>query len=45
VIITPHTAGAMQDYWTPLVSLFKENLGRFERGEPLLNVVDKRAGY
>lgn len=45
VIITPHTAGAMRDYWTPLVSLFIENLGRFERGEPLVNVVDKDLGY
>jgi D-2-hydroxyacid dehydrogenase (NADP+) len=45
VIITPHTAGAMRDYWTPLVSLFMENLGRFERGEALLNVVDKGLGY
>ena len=45
VIITPHTAGAMQDYWTPLVALFSENLRRFERGDPLLNVVDKAAGY
>jgi D-2-hydroxyacid dehydrogenase (NADP+) len=45
VIITPHTSGAMQDYWTPLVALFAENLRRFERAEPLLNVVDKRFGY
>jgi len=45
VIITPHTSGAMQDYWTPLVALFGENLRRFEKGEPLLNVVDKIAGY
>lgn len=45
VIVTPHTAGAMQDYWTPLVALFSENLRRFEKGEPLLNVVDKIAGY
>jgi phosphoglycerate dehydrogenase-like enzyme len=45
VIITPHTSGAMQDYWTPLVALFAENLRRFEKGEPLLNVVDKVAGY
>jgi phosphoglycerate dehydrogenase-like enzyme len=45
VIVTPHTAGAMQDYWTPLVALFAENLRRFEKGEPLLNVVDKVAGY
>jgi phosphoglycerate dehydrogenase-like enzyme len=45
VIVTPHTSGAMQDYWTPLVALFSDNLRRFERGEPLLNIVDKEAGY
>jgi phosphoglycerate dehydrogenase-like enzyme len=45
VIITPHTSGAMKDYWTPLVALFADNLRRFEKGEPLLNVVDKVAGY
>jgi phosphoglycerate dehydrogenase-like enzyme len=45
VIITPHISGAMEDYWTPLVALFTENLRRFESGRPLLNVVDKRAGY
>jgi phosphoglycerate dehydrogenase-like enzyme len=45
VIITPHTSGAMQDFWTPLVALFSENLRRFEKGEPLLNIVDKVAGY
>ena len=45
VVITPHTSGAMQDYWTPLVALFSENLRRFEKGDPLVNVVDKIAGY
>lgn len=45
VIVTPHTSGAMQDYWTPLVGLFSENLRRFESGRDLLNVVDKIAGY
>ena len=45
VIITPHVSGAMEDYWTPLVALFSENLRRFEAGQPLLNVVDKQAGY
>jgi len=44
VIVTPHTSGAMQDYWTPLVALFAENLRRFEAGAPL-NAVDKVAGY
>ena len=45
VIVTPHTSGAMRDYWTPLVALFADNLRRFEKGQPLLNVVDKVAGY
>jgi phosphoglycerate dehydrogenase-like enzyme len=45
VIVTPHTSGAMQDFWTPLVALFSENLRRFEKGEPLRNIVDKVAGY
>jgi len=45
VIVTPHTSGTMEDYWTPLVALFSENLRRFESGRPLLNVVDKAAGY
>ena len=45
VIVTPHTSGAMADYWTPLVDLFSTNLRRLERGVPLLNVVDKVAGY
>jgi phosphoglycerate dehydrogenase-like enzyme len=45
VIVTPHVSGALRDYWTPLVALFSENLRRFERGEPLLNVIDKGAGY
>ena len=45
VIVTPHTSGAMADYWEPLVTLFTENLRRFETGRPLLNVIDKHAGY
>jgi phosphoglycerate dehydrogenase-like enzyme len=44
-IVTPHTAGAMEDYWTPLVALFSDNLRRFEHGAPLRNVVDKVVGY
>ena len=45
VIVTPHTSGSMQDYWTPLVALFSENLRRFAAGRDLVNVVDKVAGY
>jgi phosphoglycerate dehydrogenase-like enzyme len=45
VIITPHTAANRPDHWDAATALFAENLRRFERGEALLNVVDKEAGY
>lgn len=45
VLITPHTSGFRPDHWAAATSLFADNLRRFERGEPLLNVVDKEAGY
>jgi phosphoglycerate dehydrogenase-like enzyme len=45
VLITPHTAAFGEDYWTPAIALFKENLERFKRGDSLLNVVDKEHGY
>ncbi|HTI39543.1 MAG TPA: D-2-hydroxyacid dehydrogenase [Vicinamibacterales bacterium] len=45
VIVTPHVAGFFADYWHDVVELFSDNLRRYEAGEPLRNVVDKRAGY
>ncbi len=45
VVITPHTSAFRDDYWTLAVDLLASNLRRFERGEALANVVDKRAGY
>ena len=45
VLITPHNAGAMRDYTGAALELFLDNLGRFVRGEPLRNVVDKERGY
>jgi phosphoglycerate dehydrogenase-like enzyme len=45
VVITPHTSAFRDDYWSLAVDLFASNLGRFERGEALVNLVDKRAGY
>ncbi len=45
VVITPHTAAEAdlteERHW----ALFKENVRRFGAGEPLLNCVDKKAGY
>ena len=45
VILTPHVSGLGPDYWERAVEQFAANLGRFLAGQPLLNVVDKRAGY
>ncbi len=45
LIITPHSASFGGDYWAPAVDLFLENVRRFRRGEPLLNLVDKVHGY
>jgi phosphoglycerate dehydrogenase-like enzyme len=45
VLITPHTSGFRPDHWDAATTLFADNLRRFERGEPLANVVDKLAGY
>jgi phosphoglycerate dehydrogenase-like enzyme len=45
VLITPHTSGFRPDHWDAATALFEENLRRYERGEELLNVVDKEAGY
>jgi phosphoglycerate dehydrogenase-like enzyme len=45
VLITPHTSGFRPDHWDAATGLFAENLRRFEAGRPLLNVVDKEAGY
>jgi phosphoglycerate dehydrogenase-like enzyme len=45
VLISPHVAPFGSDYWAPAVDLFLENVQRFKHGQPLLNVVDKAAGY
>ena len=45
VLITPHTSGFRADHWDAATALFADNLRRFERGDTLLNMVDKAAGY
>jgi phosphoglycerate dehydrogenase-like enzyme len=45
VIITPHSAGQSPGGSRRSFELFRENLRRFARGEMLLNIVDKKAGY
>ncbi len=45
VLITPHMAGFRPDHWDAVAELFAENLRRFDSGQELLNVVNKKAGY
>lgn len=45
VLITPHVSAYTHAYWQREVALIEENLGRYLAGRPLLNLVDKRAGY
>ena len=45
VLLSPHTADRVEGFLEPALDCFFENLGRFRKGEPLLNVVDKHAGY
>jgi phosphoglycerate dehydrogenase-like enzyme len=45
LLITPHIAGNRPDYWQVATDLFIDNLRRYRAGEPLINVVDKTAGY
>jgi phosphoglycerate dehydrogenase-like enzyme len=45
VIVTPHTAWSSGRVLDRSVELFCDNLRRFAKGEPLLNVVDPAAGY
>jgi phosphoglycerate dehydrogenase-like enzyme len=45
VVITPHVASVGELTDERAWALFRENLRRFDAGEPLYNLVDKRAGY
>ncbi len=45
VLITPHYSGSTPHYFERFLGIFLDNLHRFQRGEPLRNVVDKALGY
>ena len=45
LIMTPHLAGASLQKDRRCVEILRENLGRFQRGETLINLIDKRKGY
>lgn len=45
VLLSPHSADHTRDWADDAMKVFLENLERFRLGQPLLNIVDKRAGY
>jgi phosphoglycerate dehydrogenase-like enzyme len=45
LIVTPHTSASSQLTTDLVWSILGENVGRFVRGEPLMNLVDKRRGW
>ncbi len=45
VIITPHIAGLSRYYFARAVDIFRSNLSKYIKGQPLINVVDKKEGY
>lgn len=45
VLLSPHCADHTVDWLDRAMDLFVQNFERFQGGEPLLNVIDKRAGY
>jgi phosphoglycerate dehydrogenase-like enzyme len=45
VLLSPHCADHTPDWLERAMQFFVDQFGRFVKGEPLMNVVDKRAGY
>ena len=45
VIVTPHRSGSIHGYFERAAEFFAENLQRYVRDEPLLNVVGRERGY
>ncbi len=45
VMITPHCSGSTSRNREQACEIFIDNMSRFSKGQPLMNVVDKRAGY
>ena len=45
VLLTQHSSGGWMEESSGKVKFFLENLGRFEKGKELLNIVDLKKGY
>lgn len=45
VFLSPHTADRVEGFLGPAFDCFLDNFARFAKGNFLINIVDKRAGY
>ncbi|HET6229071.1 MAG TPA: D-2-hydroxyacid dehydrogenase [Longimicrobiaceae bacterium] len=45
VLVSPHVSGTSHDFWRRQTDLVTANVRRWLAGQPLLNTVDKTAGY
>jgi phosphoglycerate dehydrogenase-like enzyme len=45
VILTPHVSAVTSGFWRRETDLIVDNIRRYQEDRPLLNLVDKRAGY
>ena len=45
VLLSPHCADHTADWLEQAMQFFIDQFGRFRKGEPLLNVVNKKLGY
>jgi hypothetical protein len=45
VIVSPHMSGDFRGWEQALTGLFLDQLRRYQAGQPLVNVVDKRLGF
>jgi phosphoglycerate dehydrogenase-like enzyme len=45
VLVSPHTADHTADWLERAMQFFLDNFARFQKGEPLKNLVDKKLGY
>ncbi|MEM7803275.1 MAG: NAD(P)-dependent oxidoreductase, partial [Chloroflexota bacterium] len=45
VMITSHYSGGTRFYHSRALEILIDNLGRYQRGEPLRNLVNKELGY
>jgi phosphoglycerate dehydrogenase-like enzyme len=45
VLLSPHTADHTPDWLDNSIELFLEQFVRYQKGEPLLNLVNKKLGY